>query len=76
VAGTTPATLWMANLIGERHVFKSTDAGLTFTLTGTIPEQPDAASLYSIVVDPHDATHLLSLHEQDKVLESSDGGAT
>lgn len=77
VAGTTPATLWMANLIGEQHVFKSTDAGLTFTLTGTIPEQPDAASLYSIVVDPHDATHLLSgLHEQDKVLESSDGGTT
>ena len=77
VAGTTPATLWMANVNGEEHVFKSTDAGLTFTLTGTIPEQPDAASLYSIIVDPHDATHLLSgLHEQDKILESSDGGAT
>ena len=77
VAGTTPATLWMANLIGEQHVFKSTDAGLTFTLTGTIPEQPDAASLYSMIVDPHDATHLISgLHEQDRVLESSDGGAT
>jgi photosystem II stability/assembly factor-like uncharacterized protein len=77
VAGTTPATLWMANIIGEKHVFKSTDGGLTFTLTGTIAEQPDAASLYSIVVDPNDATHLLSgLHEQDKVLESSDGGET
>jgi len=77
VAGTTPATLWMASVYGEKHVYKSTDAGRTFTLTGTIPEQPDAASLYSIVVDPNDATHLLSgLHEQDKVLESSDGGAT
>ena len=77
VAGTTPATLWMANVNGEQHVFKSTDGGLTFTLTGTIAEQPDAASLYSIVVDPNDSTHLLSgLHEQDKVLESSDGGAT
>ncbi|MES1182195.1 MAG: sialidase family protein [Myxococcales bacterium] len=77
VAGTTPATLWMANVNGAQHVFKSTDGGLTFTLTGTIAEQPDAASLYSIVVDPNDATHLLSgLHEQDKVLESSDGGDT
>jgi hypothetical protein len=77
VAGTTPATLWMANIIGEKHVFKSNDGGLTFTLTGTIAEEPDAASLYSIVVDPNDATHLLSgLHEQDKVLESTDGGET
>lgn len=77
VAGTTPATLWMANVIGAQHVFKSTDGGLTFTLTGSIAEQPDAASLYSIVVDPNDATHLLSgLHEQDKVLESKDGGAS
>jgi hypothetical protein len=77
VAGTTPATLWMANVNGAQHVFKSTDGGLTFTLTGSIAEQPDAASLYSIVVDPNDATHLLSgLHEQDKVLESKDGGET
>jgi hypothetical protein len=77
VAGTTPATLWMANVSGAAHVFKSTDGGLTFTLTGMIPEQPDAGSLYSIVVDPNDATHLLTgLHEQDKLLESTDGGAT
>ena len=77
VAGTTPATLWMANVNGDQHVFKSTDGGLTFTLTGAIPELPDAASLYSIVVDPNDATHLITgLHEQDQVLESIDGGAT
>jgi len=77
VAGTTPPTLWMANLIGVEHVFKSTDGGLTFKLTGAIPELPDAASLYSIEVDPNDATHLISgLHEQDKVLESIDGGET
>jgi hypothetical protein len=77
VAGTTPATLWMASVSGAQHVYRSTDGGLTFALTGSIPEQPDAASLYSIVVDPHDPTHLLSgLHEQDKVLESTDGGAT
>lgn len=77
VAGTTPATLWMANVNGAQHVFKSTDGGLTFKLTGTIAEQPDAASLYSIRVDPNDPTHLLSgLHEQDKLLESTDGGET
>jgi hypothetical protein len=77
VAGTTPATLWMANVNGAQHVFKSTDGGLNFMLTGAIPEQPDAASLYSIVVDPNDPTHLITgLHEQDKVLESTDGGAT
>lgn len=77
VAGTTPATLWMASVNGAEHVYKSSDGGLTFELTGTIPEQPDAASLYSIVVDPYDPTHLITgLHEQDKVLESTDGGAT
>jgi hypothetical protein len=77
VAGTTPATLWMANVAGAQHVFKSTDGGVTFSLTGTIAEQPDAASLYSIRVDPNDSTHLLSgLHEQDRLLESSDGGTT
>jgi hypothetical protein len=77
VAGTTPATLWMANVIGAEHVFKSTDGGLTFELTGAIVEQPDAASLYSIRVDPNDATHLLSgLHEQDRLLESTDGGTS
>jgi photosystem II stability/assembly factor-like uncharacterized protein len=77
VAGTTPPTLWVANVNGEKHVYRSRDAGATFVLTGTIAEQPDAASLYSIVVDPYDATHLLTgLHEQDKVLESVDGGDT
>ena len=61
-------TPWMTSLLGEQHVFKSTDAGLIFTRSGTIPEQPDAASVYTIVVDAHDATHLLSgLHEQDKM---------
>jgi hypothetical protein len=77
VAGTTPATLWMANVIGAQHVFRSKDGGLTFNLTGDVPELPDAGSLYSIVVDPNDSTHLITgLHEQDKVLESTDSGDT
>lgn len=76
VAGTTPATVYMANVYGDKKLFKSTDAGLTFTLMGIFDQGGDG-SLYSIVVDPSDAGHLLSgLHEQDKVYESSDGGAT
>lgn len=76
VGGTTPATLWMANVIGDQKVFKSTDGGLTFTLTGTLPETYDS-SFYSIIVDPRDATHLITgFHEADKLAESTDGGET
>jgi hypothetical protein len=76
VAGTTPATLWMASVAGDMKVYKSTDGGLTFTLTGTLPAKYDS-SFYSIVVDPHDATHLITgFHEADKVAESTDGGET
>lgn len=76
VAGTTPPTLWVANVNGEQKVFKSSDGGLTFRLTGTT-NQPEPDSFYSIVVDPNDPTHLLTgLHEQDNLLESTDGGET
>jgi BNR/Asp-box repeat len=76
VAGTTPATLWMANAAGDQKVFKSTDGGATFKLTGTLTEKVDA-SFYSIVVDPNDGTHLITgFHETDKVAESTDGGET
>jgi hypothetical protein len=77
VAGTTPPTLWMANVNGEQKVFKSTDGGLSFTLTGVITVGASNDSFYSIVVDPNDPTHLLTgLHEQDNLLESKDGGET
>ena len=36
VGGTTPATLWMANVFGDKKVFKSIDGGLTFRLTGRV----------------------------------------
>jgi hypothetical protein len=76
VGGTTPATLWMANVIGDKKVFKSIDRGQTFRLTGTLPEKYDS-SFYSIVVDPHDPTHLITgFHEADRVAESTDGGET
>ena len=76
VAGTSPATLWMANLLGDQKVYKSTDAGLTFRLTGTVPGG-HTESLYSIIVDPKNSQHLLSgFHEADGLVESNDGGET
>jgi hypothetical protein len=68
VAGTTPATIWAA---GYNTIYKSSDGGATFTQT------PLSVSLYSLKVDPYDATHLVSgLHEADGIVESIDGGAT
>lgn len=77
VAGTTPATLWIASPVGEEHVYRSTDGGLSFELTGRIAGAPGAASLYSIAVDPSNPRHLVSgLHEADKIVESNDAGDT
>jgi hypothetical protein len=71
VAGTTPATIWVSAGMGAGQVYRSTDGGATFTLTGGgLP-----ADLYSIKVDPNDTTHLISgLHEADGVVESTDSG--
>ena len=73
VAGTTPATIWISSGGGDGHVYKSTDGGSTFALTGGgLP-----ADLYSIRVDPYDTTHLISgLHDADGLVESTDGGDT
>lgn len=77
VAGTNPATLWVASVRGPQFVYRSRDGGRTFVLTGALPEKPDSDSLYSIEVDPHDPTHLISgLHEADGVVESNDSGDT
>ncbi len=68
VAGTEPATVWAS---GYNIIYKSTDGGVTFNQT------PLTISLYSLKVDPNDATHLVSgLHEADGVWESTDGGTT
>ncbi len=74
IAGTMPeATLWIDSGDGKGSVYKSTDGGKSFTLTGG----GQIAGLYSIVVDPYDPTHLVSgLHEADGLVESIDGGAT
>ncbi|MBL9021662.1 MAG: exo-alpha-sialidase [Myxococcales bacterium] len=68
VAGTTPATIWIA---GHLVVYKSVDAGQTFS------EIPVDVDLYSLRIDPYDNDHLVSgLHEADGLAESTDGGAT
>jgi hypothetical protein len=73
-AGKT--VLWLANGIGAQKVYRSTNGGLDFVLTGTLSGGPDAA-LYSIVVDPTDPKHLISgFHEQDGLAESTDSGDT
>jgi hypothetical protein len=73
VAGTTPATLWINSGKGDGSVYKSTDGGSTFTLMGG----GQIRDLYSIQVDPYDATHLVSgFHEADGLVESKDGGRT
>ncbi len=69
------AQLWIANPFGEKKVYRSKDAGLTYTLTGTLTGGD--GQLYSIVVDPYDSKHLVSgFHETDGLAESMDGGET
>lgn len=74
VAGTSPAaTIWINAATGDGAVMKSTDGGASFTKMGG----GQVADLYSIKVDPNDATHLVSgLHEADGLVESNDGGAS
>jgi hypothetical protein len=73
VAGTTPATIWVNSGKGDGSVYKSSDGGATFSLTGG----GQTRDLYSIEVDPYDSTHLVSgLHEADGIVESTDGGTT
>jgi hypothetical protein len=68
VAGTSPATIWAS---GYNTIYKSIDGGATFAKTDL------SVSLYSMKVDPHDTTHLISgLHEADGIVESTDGGAS
>jgi photosystem II stability/assembly factor-like uncharacterized protein len=66
----TPATVLGA---AYKVLHKSTDGGVTFSdLAFDFPD-----NLYSIQVDPYDATHLISgLHEVDGIVESTDSGDT
>lgn len=70
VAGTTPATVYVAGYPGIVH--RSTDGGRTYEAIGEgLP-----GDLYSLEIDPYDDQHILSgLHEADGLVESTDGGA-
>lgn len=71
VAGTTPATLWVAQW--PVVLYKSTDDGVTWRRLEF--NLPGDESFYSIVVDPYDSQHLLSgMHHKDGIFESEDGG--
>jgi hypothetical protein len=73
VAPTSPATVWCAAGTADGTLWKSTDGGMTFT---KIPQKL-RTDLYSIQVDPNDNSHLISgFHEQDGLVESTDGGNT
>lgn len=75
VAGTTPATIWVAHWEGGGQTFRSRDGGKKFQIVGELPERPGAGNLYSIKVDPSNANHLISgLHEEEGLVESNDGG--
>jgi hypothetical protein len=75
-AATSPPTLWVSALTGNGGVYKSTNDGASFRLTGTGIEALKA-DVYSIKVDPYDAKHLITgLHETDGIAESTDGGET
>lgn len=69
VAGTTPATVYVAGYPGIVH--RSTDGGHTFEAIGMgLPND-----LYSMQIDPYDDQHIISgLHEDDGLVESTDGG--
>jgi photosystem II stability/assembly factor-like uncharacterized protein len=70
VAPSTPATVYIS---AYKMIYKSLDGGVTYS---TIPNDLPA-ELYSIAVDPSDATHLVSgLHEADGIVESTDAGQT
>lgn len=70
VAGTTPATVYIAGL---KLLNKSIDGGVTYE---TLPNDLDS-ELYSLAIDPNNDAHLISgLHEADGIVESMDAGKT
>ena len=73
VTGTSPATVFMGTLTGDGSLYRSTDAGVTFQITGGgLASQP-----YNFFADPYDVGHIIiGLHEVDGVAESNDTGRT
>jgi len=72
-SASTPPTLWGGSGRNNGSATKSTDGGVTWNIVGG----GFSSDLYSIVVDPYDAKHLISgLHEVAGVVESINGGDT
>jgi hypothetical protein len=75
-SSATPPTIWTCNGNGQAGVWKSTDGGVSWTNYQTLPAALKQ-DIYSLVVDPYDANHLLTgFHEVPGVASSSDGGKT
>lgn len=57
--------------------WKSTDGGVNWTSYNITPLAASRQDVYPPVIDPYDTAHLLMAgHEQDFILESTNGGAT
>jgi photosystem II stability/assembly factor-like uncharacterized protein len=73
VLAVLPGTPKKLIAAGYKQNYVSIDGGQTFDEVPIDLED----SLYSLQVDPYDGTHLLSgIHEQDGIVESTDGGQT
>ncbi|HEY6457645.1 MAG TPA: hypothetical protein VIY90_20400 [Steroidobacteraceae bacterium] len=57
--------------------WKSTDGGVDWTRYSVVPPMPSTQDVYPPIVDPYDPMHLLmAAHEQNHLLESTNGGVT
>lgn len=78
VAPTAGApTIYAAFIRGSLGLYKSTDGGINWTNPNLVPPMATTQDVYRPKVDPYNSSHLLMTgHEQNYVLESTDAGAT
>jgi hypothetical protein len=73
-----PATIYESCIRGSGIGFwKSTDGGVDWTNYSVVPPMPTTQDVYPATVDPYNPNHLLmTAHEQDYILQSTNGGRT